>query len=435
MATAAFLATVRDPMTEPERVALNAMSSDLQFLLGESDVPERLRLRLTTLGYRTVAAFSVMGDDRNGMRATLSADVLDPAEVGLTPALAAEARLYVNYMLSAWIIATTRLTEEIHLAAQTRMLRLPAVMPRASLVALRQRYEREHGRVTDHIFPCAAMIEKRLEEIEDGSLAAQPLSEVISIELSSDETTTLQELGPNVKVRRTPKAIALPDTTEELRNRYKTLAISYILASYKHSTRQWLRTATMEVWLAFTEYILSDEIALYNLDTEGVNIKASWSTVLSYELQIRKLAVRKILHEDLDFAAALLAARSDLGCKERYFISPTALITAGQKRSVQQITGGDGGKGAVGKSKKQKRREAHLAQGGDSGKGKKGAAKGGAKGKGKGKGKGKRQTPDGRMICGFYNSQNGCRSSTCQFLHLCGHCFAEDHTAQTCTAV
>ena len=106
-------------------------------------------------------------------------------------------------------------------------------------------------------------------------MSAQPLSEMISIELSSDETTTLQEFGPNVKVRQTPEAIALPDTTEEFRNRYKTLAFSYILASYKHSTRQWLRTATMDVWLAFTEYILSDEIALYKLDTRGVNIKAS----------------------------------------------------------------------------------------------------------------------------------------------------------------
>ena len=163
--TAAMLLIMNDPLTEPERQILSSMASDLQFLLSESEVPLRLQHKLAELRYKTMAAFTVMADDRPSMRTTIGADILDPSELGLTPQQAAEARLYGNYILSAWIIAGQRLTEEIRMGAESKSLRLPSIIPRTSLIALRQRFEREHGRVPDAIYPCSAMIEKRLSLI------------------------------------------------------------------------------------------------------------------------------------------------------------------------------------------------------------------------------------------------------------------------------
>jgi hypothetical protein len=279
------------------------------------------------------------------------------------------------------------------------------------------------------------MIERRLEEIEDGSLSAPPLSEVISQDAAGDEMTTIQEVGVQVKVRRSPKSIPLPITTEQFRQRIETLAISYILAAYKHSSRLWLRTASMQVWDKFVRYILSDEIALYALDSNGISVRATWDTVLMYEHQIRKLAVRKILFESFDFETAMEAARTDLVIKERYFISPTAILSAmgrngGSSASAPQsstqgaaVPGGRGPGGGL--SNKQKRAAKATSS-------KAPVLKTTAK-KGKGKGsKGSNKTPDGRIICLNFNTLKGCSYANCKFVHVCSSCFDTDHTVLTC---
>ena len=56
-----------------------------------------------------------------------------------------------------------------------------------------------------------------------------------------------------------------------------------------------------------------------------------------------------------------------------------------------------------------------------------------AKGKGKGKEKGKAaanaslKTPDGRLICRFYNEAAGCTRSGCSYVHCCSKCYLPSH--------
>ena len=226
----------------------------------------------------------------------------------------------------------------------------------------------------------------------------------------------------------------MPATTEDFRQRMKTLAMSYVIAGYKHSSRLWLRTATMPVFAAYVEHILSDQVAAYHLDSENVSVRASWPTVLSYELNMRKLVVRMVLYESMDFGTALARAMVDLQCRERHFITPTALITAAKGHHPAAAWQGPppdafntGGKGK-GKSANAKKR-ARSSDGKDGG-GKGKPAKGGVKGKGKGKQLLK--TPDGRLICGFVNLPQGCVKPRCNFLHCCNLCFATDHVAANC---
>lgn len=98
------------------------------------------------------------------------------------------------------------------------------------MVGLRQRFEREHGRASDSIFPCTALVEKRLEEVEEGSVAAQLLSDVICVAKAVDEVISIPEAGTGIAVRRIPKSIAMLTNTEELRCRLRTLGISFVLA-------------------------------------------------------------------------------------------------------------------------------------------------------------------------------------------------------------
>ena len=169
------------------------------------------------------------------------------------------------------------------------------------------------------------MLEQRIQEVEEGNLTAQPLTDILSEEDGPDENFVMLDSGGAIRTRKAPKAIPLPATTEEFRNRMKTLAITYTAACYKHSSRVWLRSTSPAVWLEYVEYILGDQVAAYHLDSSGQTVIASWSTVLAYEHAIRKLMVHRVLYESEDIATALRFACKDLSVKERYFITPTAL--------------------------------------------------------------------------------------------------------------
>ena len=277
------------------------------------------------------------------------------------------------------------------------------------------------------------MIEARLEELEEGSYSVQPLSEVISIEQAGDESTTIHEVGVQIKVRKAPKSIPLPATTEELRSRFRTLAISYILAAYKHGSRLWIKTATFPVFNTYVEYLLSDQVALYHMDQEGISIKASWTTVLNFDLAMRKYVVRAVLYDSKDFATALVEATKDLQIRERYFITPTAMLNSASK-GKPTVTAAIGDTLPVLSAKKRKQAWVE-AQKEKRAKGGKGQAKGSDKSIAKGKGKGKkfRKTPDGRSICDFFNKASGCKKSDseCTWVHCCSSCLGP-HPATAC---
>ena len=445
---AVFLVTLSTDLDVAETLELQRSSSDLLFLWSENDIPARVQLRLTRMGYTNIQIFGVMADSKAEVRTMITDEIVDSAEVGLTPVQKSEAKLIANQILSAWITASLRSIEEVRLSTDSKLLRLPSMLSRPTLIALRQKFEAAHGRVPDGLWPCASLIEKRLEEVEEGSCSAQSLTEIISIEDAGDEFTTIQEAGSSVKVRKSPKQIPLPGTTEELRNRFKTLAISFTLAGYRHSNRLWIRTSTMQVWLEYVEYLLSDKIAAYHLDQEGISIKASWATVLNYDLNMRKLACRKFLYDSLDFEAALNFAKTDLSCKEQYFITPTALLSSTRRHGSNVSSTSSAamhsrvtppasvkgrGKGNGGISNKKRKAEARTQWFVDN------PTTAAVKGKGKkgGKGKGKanlKKTPDGRLICGFHNSLVGCSRSPCNYVHVCSNCFGTDHIAPACSA-
>ena len=254
-------------------------------------------------------------------------------------------------------------------------------------------------------------------------MVAQPLIAVVSVDLATDEVVTISEASANVRVRKAPRMIAAPATTEELRQRLMTLAITFMLAKYKHGNRLWLRTCTLEMWRSYIEFLLSEEVAGFNLDAEGLQTTASWATVLSYEPALRKRTVRSVLYDNLDIAAAFQAAKTSLSTKERYFITPTAI---GSRSSAARVTALPPGKGAGkngaaadglnAKQRKALKRKASFDPKGGAGKGTKG------KGAGKFKPSGLK-TPDGRLICDYFNTAAGCKNTNCKFIHVCSACY------------
>lgn len=444
---AAFLATMVLPLTDQQRVILDGIASELRFLLAENEVPDQVQIRMHALGYKTMQMFSVIADTRNQVREIVTRDVIDATEHGLTPVEVQQARLISNQLVACWLVASQRLIEEIRIGADNRALRLPMVLTKPALLSLRQRYETEKGRTSDHFYPCSTLIERVLEEIEEGSFTALPLSEIIAIEDSKEETTSIQELGTAIRVRKSSKPIPLPQNTEQLRSRFKTLGIVYHLARYKHASRLWLRTSSAEIWLEYCEWLLSEDVYGFKLDNDGLAIQTSWSTMLQYDLHIRKLTCRKVLFEQADFATALNAAKDDVQLRARWFITPTAILastSSSSKRPGADISAlPQDGIAPLSKKKQKVLAWKDLKasnKGGGGGKGG-GTAGGSAGSNGKGGGKGNKKkggqfkkTPDGRLICNFFNSSAGCARQGCTFVHICSKCYAADHNFMQCNA-
>lgn len=439
---AAVIASCAVALTDAETTELEQMSSEMRFVLDEFEINSKIQLLILRRGYRTLQTFNAMADDRANFRTIVQQDIMNPNEPGLAAAVATEVRLTNSKLLAAWILSGQRAAEEVRATADSRALRLPSMLPRPALIALRSRYENEHGRVSDRLYPCAAMIEQLLEEIEEGSCVPWQLSAVIAADKAVDETSTIQELGATFKVRKTPKAIAMPATTEELRDRFITLAIAHVLASYKFATRLWIKTSNHAAWKKYVEYLLSEDVAKYNLDQENVQIGVTWQTVLVYDYQMRRQLCRRVQYEHKDFATALEEVMKCVEIKEKYFTTPTALLTAARGRPAALMAAGSaaftltqpgiflpktGAPSPPGQGKKAKRKLAVMQ---------KEAAKAAAqvppppgaiaprpqKAKGKGKGKKIDKTPDGRLVCTFYNREQGCKRSPCTFLHVCNVC-------------
>lgn len=430
MATAALIDSFLLPMTAIQEAQLEMMSSDLRFILSECEVPAVLQAVIADRGYKTMNLFAVLADDRAGIRTACKDTIgIDLAEGGLTAGQILSGRLATTQILAAWVTAQARHSETEKITAENRCSRMPMTLPKSSLIALRQRFTREHGKVSDKIWPNSTLLEQRMQEVEEGNLTAQPLTDILSEEDGPDENFVMLDSGGAIRTRKAPKAIPLPSSTEEFRNRVKTLAITYTAASYKHSSRVWLRSTSPALWLEYVEYILGEQVAAYHLDSSGQTVMASWSTVLAYEHAIRKLMVHRVLYESEDIATALRFSCKDLSVKERYFITPTALkrnpggdatssVFTGVTRTI---------------SKRQQRQTDYFIY-------RKGSK--GEKGKGKGKkgtkaGKDSKwkhsKTPDGRSICFGYQDNLCKKGSSCNYVHVCGTCLGT-HAAVDCKA-
>jgi hypothetical protein len=286
----------------------------------------------------------------------------------------------------------------------------------SSHIILRQRYENEYGRIKDCSYPCHTMVERRLEELEQGEIVAEALSDVICVEEAIDEVAgAMLDKDGALRMVKTTKKVPLPASSEELRNRIKILGVSFQLAAYKHFSRKWLTQMKPSIWQDHLDYILGSEI--YGLKVQVMNrvIEAPWLDVLHFEHQLRKSACRKMMFENYTMADSMEAVRRDSATKEMYFSTPVSMA-ASLPKQVQNPPN---------PNKRKYDKDGKLIEG----KGKKGGGRGGKGGK-DGKGKGTKsqfpntKTPDGRLICFRYQDGLCTAGKKCKFVHVCARCLA-----------
>jgi hypothetical protein len=418
--------------------AIPTMAPDLAFLLEDRLVDSSTQKHLCDAGFSTIGIFALMADTRTEVRTMLKAAPfgLDPeaAAIEADPTEKVRRRVAQARVIDAWEAAQVRVEERRKAEATQRASGLPHVLPVSVHIAFRRDFEAVYGRADDKAFPSDALIDKRFQDIEQGDLKAETLDQVITKEEQSDDVMgAVFDTDGTLRVKKGIQKVMLPGDAEALRRRIHILGITWTLAKLSHPARGWLQTASPDVWREHLDHVLGEEVYGFKITSSAGDrsSRSSWKTLLSYEFQLRKEAIRLVNFEGVDFKAAMVRARGSTELREKHFVTPcildvvtmAAAAPAGQYRAEpyaymspwQQPPAGKG----VGKGK----------------------AKGQGKGKGKGKGKDTRRganngathgkTPDGKEICFAYN-KGGCKlGAKCHRVHVCTKCFGQ-HPATAC---
>eukprot|EP00973_Karenia_brevis_P086231 11958861-Karenia_brevis.AAC.1 len=152
---------------------------------------------------------------------------------------------------------------------------------------------------------------------------------------------------------------------------------------------------------------------------ESSNYRLPWNIVLTYELELRREAFKRINDEGTSMGDALTAVCRDTYLRDVHLVAPATLAAASAHASGSGASAGGGG------SKRQRSRTPNRP--GGRGKGNK---KGGASPKGGGKGKKKlsemelnvqklKSRFNKRLICFKFNNREETCNGQCNMLHIC----------------
>ena len=418
----------------------NIMAPDLHYLLEDKGVDEELTEIMKQAGITTVARLSLLEDTRAGVRKALEGA---PFNLDLTQGLN---RIRQVCFLDAWETASTTTAEDRRQQAEAKATRLPRILPRANHVALRRAAEAIYGELNDKVAPGAPFIEALLEEVEEGTLEAFPLSQVVCVE-DGEETRTNAVIDSSgiVRIKKGKLDVPIPTDTEGLHRRLRTWGMGFTFAKLKHPTRAWLKDAVPETIAEYADYLLGDTVrGLVARNDRGEAVATpSFSQILHYDYQVRKEQA-KLIGKGMSFKDALDSATKDHSIRECHFVTPMAVSAMASGSGGGSHRGRDGSRsapnrsGRAGKGRRGERRDTSASSSwGSKGAGK-GKDKGNRKSKGKGRDKGKgkapghRLTPDGKQICFAFNNPHEKCTGTCDRAHVCRLCLG-NHPAFQCT--
>ena len=414
--------------------ALLKPGSDIQFLFEKQEVPEDIQAIFYHVGITTIQKLASFADNVADLKQVLKDDF------DLDSARNIQSRVQVGSCCCAYSIAVQRAGKQAEIEGELDAKRVAKPLPASDFTAMRRTWEAKWWTLSERWVPARSYLEKRADELEQGELRAEPLTEVICREEDNpDLMVPVWNSTGNLTVRKASCTAPEPANSEQLRYRITLMGHCIMFLALRHSNRTYLQGLSPQLFSDYLEYLLGDFVwTLTARSAEGHTLGApAWAQVVSYEWQIRRKAYCDMQKSGINLRDALTAAWNCPITKERYFTTPLALTsTMGNKRGPDPQWPGQGrGQGSGGGSGGG--RGQGQGRGKAGGRGRKGGGKGGGKGRKGGKGGGKggcaARTPDGQMICFAYNSEEGCKLGQCNFLHVCGLCFAKGHPLYQCS--
>ena len=150
------------------------LTDEMRHLLDARKINIEIQAAIAELGLTTVNMFALLGDDVKMVRESLAAPPfnLDPDAEGLAPALKLKKRVDQAKVLDAWEGAKARAGEKHKSEAVQRASNLPLTLACGDQVTLRRFDEAIFGKAEEASYPATCVIERRMQEVEQGNSAA-----------------------------------------------------------------------------------------------------------------------------------------------------------------------------------------------------------------------------------------------------------------------
>ena len=292
----------------PEAAKADALAS---LELNQNDVADEIKTALGHHKIRTISLFCRMASSEEAFRTWaekklgLDGDIEDSV---------------ANAMLTeAWSSAKGRAETQQKVDDNARAHGLPAQMLKGTYVSIRRAYlEADTSKLLrkEHT-PAKCYLEARVEEMNEGELRAEMLSEVVSQkeELAIADPGWTMDLTATGSwtLKRTKVKGCLPKGTEELRAKYKLMSVHWEMIKFRHQEAAFLKDYNPDAFADVLEYLLSDEVwQLRARDRTGCKVVApSWEALLGYEQEIRTEAIKNVNLEGTTLVTALRSARQN----------------------------------------------------------------------------------------------------------------------------
>lgn len=394
---------------DEQTAAMDAAGADIKYHLAEAGVPEDVQALLFHKGFISLRLFSGLDETRADVRAALA------TEIGLKHDADSASRLTVARILGAWESSRLQVQAEEKMRVESRLGQMPRIVQLSEHAAMRKAVEIDLGKLRDSEVPAKTVIAAKLEQIEQGTIQAEDLREVLCLEDKDvDLFSGIIEHGTgNLRIRPGKASVALPTCPEDLRKRHRLIAVAWAMCRTKHRNQSWLSSDVIEAFRRFSDHILGKHVAGCPLMVQGVARQPAWKLVLSYEQEVRKHAYQLLRDGDeTSLSDALVKACKSPELLNLHFLLPLT-TSADHMSSVPSDAPGPWAWYSRDKAGKGK------------GKGGKDGDKDAVK-----KHTLKIKTDDGKRICFKFN--NGKCKGGCGYEHVCQRCLQPGHGKKAC---
>ena len=423
---------------EEQTELINKLESNLGSILEEKGVRRDVQAAFAQMGILNCETFATMEGTSEKFREWLHSDDVGLGRTGADKVQTAK-------VVCAWEAAVGRTTAQRNLEVERRTAGLPAVIPGGMFVTMRRAWEShlEPGQTLSlSELPAKSFLEWRNAQVDDGEFLTESLADVASQQeesaLAEDTTADFVREGSKavVRMRRVRARSAMPQTTEQLRHKYRLLAVHCGMMCQRYPNKHWARNYDPAHFRNHVDWLLGDSVAQIKAVTATgqESVSPAWPVVLRYGLELRKEAMKLMNMASVTLAEALAAARRNDELRTCFLITPLAL--GGGQRQQQEVRRDErptdrtktkppvsqpqpkasGKRGRRNNTARDNKRQkvAQASQGGTTR-----------------YGRAKKEHPsllhqrhNGKTICFAYQNPSGCSNGeACYHQHICAHCF------------
>ena len=303
------------------------MRDDLAYLFDERDIDAEVQASISFLNYRSLNRFALLGRSIE--------QVMDFCKDDIGIPLSREGRAMTSAVCDAWEAAQKRKRARDDQEAEAAAGKLPRCHLDGEHVILRKSLFKHFYKgipLENDEIPSATWIDSRLAEIEKGELIAESLEYSLSVEDAGeggpDSDWIFQPnhfTGKNT-LSKVIKKIPMPTNTEELRKVYRLMGRHWTMAAMKQPNRPYLNGLHPDALEPHLLWLIGKEVLQLECKVKGVVVAVPYfELMLSFELELRKWALKQMQLQSWTLIYALEKARENTDLRQRHFLTPLSL--------------------------------------------------------------------------------------------------------------